>query len=165
MHWDSPAHYYPYPMPKCFRALDYLTGPVWKVARYTCAAPVLFGESDDYVDGGLLANNPSDSALSRIQAFHRSHNEKFPLSLVVSVGCGKYPFQRLGNVDFLFVGSQWSSLSGTSNLMALLSYAVSTVPVLFMFEPLLYQGVGWVGTWGLILQSTIQNCGFRESCK
>jgi calcium-independent phospholipase A2 len=103
------------------------TGPVWKVARYTCAAPVLFGESDDYVDGGLLANNPSDSALSKIQSFHRSRNEKFPVSLVVSVGCGKYPFLRLGNVDFLFVGSQWSSLSGTSNLMSLLSYAVSMI--------------------------------------
>ena len=99
---------------------------MWKVARYTCAAPVLFGESDEYVDGGVLANNPSDSALTRIQSFYRSRNEKFPLSLVVSVGCGKYPMQQLGNVDFLFIGSQgFSSLSGTSNLMALLSYAVS----------------------------------------
>lgn len=101
---------------------------MWKVARYTCAAPVLFGESDEYVDGGILANNPSDSGLSRIQSFYRSHGEKLPLSLVVSVGSGKYPLQVLGNVDFLFVGGQgWSSLSGTSNLMALLSYAVSYI--------------------------------------
>lgn len=99
---------------------------MWKVARYTCAAPVLFGEADKYVDGGILANNPSDSGLSRIQSFYRSRGEKLPLSLVVSVGTGKYPFQELGNVDFLFVGSHgWSSLAGTSNLMALLSYAVS----------------------------------------
>lgn len=104
------------------------TGPVWKVARYTCAAPVLFGEADDYVDGGVLANNPSESGLTKIQSFYRSRGEKLPVSLVVSVGCGKYPIQTLGNVDFLFVGSQgWSSLAGTSNLMSLLSYAVSHV--------------------------------------
>ena len=109
-----------------YHTVYYYPGPVWKVARYTCAAPVLFGEADEYVDGGLLANNPSDSGLSRIQSYYRSRKEKLPLSLVVSVGCGKYPFQALGNVDFLFVGGQgWSSLAGTSNLMALLSYAVS----------------------------------------
>ena len=101
---------------------------VWKVARYTCAAPVLFGEADQYVDGGLLANNPSDSGLSRIQSHFRSCGEKLPISLVVSVGTGKYPSQALGNVDFLFVGAQgWSSLSGTSNLRELLSYAVRTL--------------------------------------
>ena len=99
---------------------------MWKVARYTCAAPVLFGESDEYVDGGILANNPSDSGLSRIQSFYRGRGEKLPVSLVVSVGCGKYPTQAIGSVDFLFVGSQgWSSLAGTSNLIELLSYAVS----------------------------------------
>ena len=113
-------------------------GPVWKVARYTCAAPVLFGEADEYVDGGVLANNPSDSGLSRIQSYYRSRGEKLPLSLVVSVGSGKYPMQELGNVDFLFVGGQgWSSLAGTSNLMSLLSYAVSRsihTVWLFIFE-------------------------------
>ena len=103
-----------------------LAVPVWKVARYTCAAPVLFGESDQYVDGGILANNPSESGLSKIQSFYRSRGEKLPLSLVVSVGSGKYPLQTIGKVDFLFVGSQgWSSLAGTSNLLELLSYAVS----------------------------------------
>ena len=96
------------------------------MARYTSAAPVLFGEADGYVDGGLLANNPSDSGLTRIQSFYRSRGEKLPLSMVASVGCGKYPSQTIGNVDFLFVGGQgWSSLTGTSNLMTLLSYAVS----------------------------------------
>jgi len=98
------------------------------VARYTSAAPVLFGEADEYVDGGLLANNPSDSGLTRIQSHYRSRGEKLPISLVVSVGAGKYPARALGSVDFLFVGSQgWSSPFGTSNLMELLSFAVSEV--------------------------------------
>ena len=41
--------------------------PVWKVARYTTAAPVYFTECDDYVDGGVLANNPCSDALTKIQ--------------------------------------------------------------------------------------------------
>ena len=31
---------------------------VWKVARYTSAGPTYFSECDDFVDGGVLANNP-----------------------------------------------------------------------------------------------------------
>ncbi len=44
---------------------------VWKVARYTSAAPVFFKECDGYIDGGVLANNPSLEALSRIQKYLR----------------------------------------------------------------------------------------------
>lgn len=101
---------------------------MWKVARFTSAAPVLFGEFDDYVDGGVLANNPSESGLSKIQDFHRRRGEKLPISLVVSIGSGKYPIKKLGSVDFLFTGSSGFNLTsfkdGTSNLMSLLSYAV-----------------------------------------
>ena len=40
---------------------------VWKVARYTSAAPIYFTECDEYVDGGMLAKNPSCDALTKIQ--------------------------------------------------------------------------------------------------
>ena len=43
--------------------------PVWKVARYTTAAPVYFTECDNYVDGGVKANNPSAFGLTEIQSF------------------------------------------------------------------------------------------------
>ena len=39
---------------------------VWKVARYTSAAPVLFKECDNYIDGGVVANNPCNFALTHI---------------------------------------------------------------------------------------------------
>ena len=32
---------------------------VWKVARYTSAAPGFFAACDNYVDGGVKANNPT----------------------------------------------------------------------------------------------------------
>ena len=41
--------------------------PVWKVAVYTTAAPLYLIERDNYVDGGVLANNPSMQAIARIQ--------------------------------------------------------------------------------------------------
>ena len=108
-----------------------LIEPVWKVARYTSAAPVLFGESDDYVDGGVLANNPSESGLTKIQDFHRSRGEKLPISLVVSVGCGKYPRKELGCVDVFSGAEAWLDVRNvrdrTTNFMSLLTYAVSLV--------------------------------------
>ena len=42
---------------------------VWRVGRYTSAAPVYFTECDNFVDGGLLANNPCSDALTRIQVY------------------------------------------------------------------------------------------------
>ena len=44
---------------------------IWKVARYTSAAPMFFKEFEDYVDGGVLANNPCSYGFSAIQNFHR----------------------------------------------------------------------------------------------
>ena len=120
----------------CISDVVYI-GPVWKVARYTSAGPVMFGEADDYVDGGLLANNPSESGLTRIQDYYRSRGEKLPISLVVSVGSGKYPAKELGRVDYLFFGSQGGFdlahvKDRAANLMSLLSYAVSKSLVLHL---------------------------------
>ena len=42
---------------------------VWKVARYTSAAPLFFAECDSYVDGGVKANNPTHFALTEIQDY------------------------------------------------------------------------------------------------
>ena len=105
------------------------TEPVWKVARYTSAAPVLFGESDGFVDGGVLANNPSESGLTRIYNHYRSMGQKLPISLVVSVGCGKYPKKDLGSVDMFSGAAAWLDVRNvkdrTTNFMSLLTYAVS----------------------------------------
>ena len=57
-------------MCECLSSLSFAfscTVPVWKVARYTSAAPVYFTECDNYVDGGVKANNPCDYALTMIQ--------------------------------------------------------------------------------------------------
>ena len=71
----------------------------WKVGRYTSAAPFYFTEVDDYIDGGLLANNPCEDALTVIQEFYHSKGLKLPISLVVSIGAGINPPKDLGTVD------------------------------------------------------------------
>ena len=106
---------------------------VWKVARYTVGGPIYFSALDDYVDGGILANNPSASGLTKIQDFYRSKGQRLPISLVVSVGSGKLPDDELGSVDaheFLYFGKHWfdfkEHLSGRAkNLTTLLGNAVS----------------------------------------
>ena len=51
-------------------SFDYILAElVWKVARYTSAAPVFFAECDNYVDGGVKANNPTTFGLAEIQDF------------------------------------------------------------------------------------------------
>ena len=105
---------------------------VWKVARYTSASPIFFGEFENYVDGGILANNPCDCGLTAIQNFYRMQGQKLRVALVVSVGTGVYPAEKLGRVDaqeFLFFGKHWFKLSKlrnrATNLVSLLSNAVS----------------------------------------
>ena len=110
---------------------------VWKVARYTSASPLFFGEFENYVDGGVLANNPCDCGLTAIQNFYRLQGDQLRISIVVSIGTGVYPAQELGQIDaqeFLFFGMHWFHLSKLKekarNLITLLANAVSIYTVL-----------------------------------
>ena len=77
-----------------------LADKVWKVAYRTSAAPFYFKEEDNYIDGGLLANNPCEEALTAIQQFYQSKGQKLPISLLVSVGSGINPPKKLGSINF-----------------------------------------------------------------
>ncbi len=106
---------------------------MWKVARYTSAAPIFFTEFEGYVDGGVLANNPCEYGLSAIQRYHRERQVNLPIAMVVSLGTGLYPPEELGRIDaqeFLFFGKHWFSITDNvkkraKNLLALLTNAVS----------------------------------------
>ncbi len=93
-----------------------ITEPVWKVARYSSAAPLYFSELDNYVDGGVMANNPCDGGLAKIQSFYQAKNQRMPISCMVSVGSGLFPPSRLGKI---------SIFGGVQNLFRMLSDAVS----------------------------------------
>ena len=84
------------------------------------------------MDGGVLANNPCNQGLAKIQKFHHDLHKKLPIALVVSVGTGIYPPDTLGRVDaqeFLFFGRHWLDFTEhvkarAGNLISLLSNAV-----------------------------------------
>ena len=106
---------------------------MWKVARYTSAGPVYFNEKDNYVDGGVLAQNPSSVGLTAIQKHYHDRGMKLPISLVVSIGSGQFPDEDMGNVDatqYLHIGKHWFHIVSElgdriQSLTTLLSNAVS----------------------------------------
>lgn len=98
---------------------------IWKVARYTSAAPMYFTESDNYVDGGVMANNPCINGLNKIQAFHKERGIHLPISCMVSLGSGISPSQELGSVD-IFLRLRFAGMfRRAQDLISMLSSAVS----------------------------------------
>uniref|UniRef100_A0A8C2Z704 phospholipase A2 n=1 Tax=Cyclopterus lumpus TaxID=8103 RepID=A0A8C2Z704_CYCLU len=78
---------------------------VWRAARSSGAAPTYFRPMGRFLDGGLLANNPTLDAMSEIhqcnkalKAEGRGHQIK-KLGIVVSLGTGKPPQVVVSSVD------------------------------------------------------------------
>ena len=87
---------------------------------------MFFTECDNYVDGGVLANNPSESALTAIQKFYHERGCKLPIACVVSVGSGKHPSRDLGSMDTLSLKlMRMHMFRRVQNLVELLTRAVS----------------------------------------
>lgn len=86
-----------------------------------------FTECNNYVDGGVLANNPCIDGLTRIQAFFKDYNIELPIACMVSLGSGLCPTQELGPVDFhVFLRLKFSGmLKKAQSLITMLSSAVS----------------------------------------
>lgn len=86
--------------------------PIWKIARATSAAPVYFKSMKvgllRLLDGGLLANNPSQLARAEVRSMHRHHpsgsckptgatpeNGTDGIRFLVSLGTGKQASQLI----------------------------------------------------------------------
>ena len=72
---------------------------VWEAARASSAAPVYFHPfNEKFVDGGVMANNPTLDAMAEI--FHQSEKEgkDVHLGLVFSIGTGNPPSEKLEDV-------------------------------------------------------------------
>lgn len=103
---------------------------IWKVARYTSAAPMYFSELDGYIDGGILANNPSDDGLTVIQNYYQRLGERLDIAAIVSIGAGTFPAKDLGCTDVheMLLGMRILNIQEIQkrarNLLSLLSNAV-----------------------------------------
>ncbi|KFD57326.1 hypothetical protein M513_01837 [Trichuris suis] len=71
--------------------------PLWKVLRCTSAAPTYFTSVDNkFVDGGLIANNPSVDLLSEIQLYkmaleYTKSTEELEIGCLLNIGTGRIP--------------------------------------------------------------------------
>ncbi|XP_067354907.1 85/88 kDa calcium-independent phospholipase A2 isoform X1 [Channa argus] len=78
---------------------------VWRAARSSGAAPTYFRPMGRFLDGGLLANNPTLDAMSEIHQYNKALKaqgcsaEIKKLGIVVSLGTGKPPQVSVSSVD------------------------------------------------------------------
>ncbi|XP_014328752.1 85/88 kDa calcium-independent phospholipase A2 isoform X1 [Xiphophorus maculatus] len=78
---------------------------VWRAARSSGAAPTYFRPMGRFLDGGLLANNPTLDAMTEIHQFNKSLKAEGreanikKLGIVVSLGTGKPPQEVVTSVD------------------------------------------------------------------
>ncbi|XP_070776704.1 85/88 kDa calcium-independent phospholipase A2 [Enoplosus armatus] len=78
---------------------------VWRAARSSGAAPTYFRPMGRFLDGGLLANNPTLDAMSEIHLYNKAlkaeghEKELKKLGMVVSLGTGKPPQVVVSSVD------------------------------------------------------------------
>lgn len=75
---------------------------VWVAGRATSAAPFFFKQCGSYADGGLKANNPSMSGLTRMHEYYtESGRRDYKIGCVVSLGCGMF-HKKLEPLDAKF---------------------------------------------------------------
>uniref|UniRef100_A0A3P9AIA0 phospholipase A2 n=1 Tax=Esox lucius TaxID=8010 RepID=A0A3P9AIA0_ESOLU len=76
---------------------------VWRAARSSGAAPTYFRPMGRFLDGGLLANNPTLDAMTEIHQYNKAlkgrGSEVRRLGVVVSLGTGKPPQVVVNSVD------------------------------------------------------------------
>ncbi|XP_016150726.1 85/88 kDa calcium-independent phospholipase A2-like [Sinocyclocheilus grahami] len=78
---------------------------VWRAARSSGAAPTYFRPMGRFLDGGLLASNPTLDAMSEIHQYNKAlkaqgrESEVCRLGVVVSLGTGKPPQVVVNSVD------------------------------------------------------------------
>uniref|UniRef100_A0A8C1PY95 phospholipase A2 n=1 Tax=Cyprinus carpio TaxID=7962 RepID=A0A8C1PY95_CYPCA len=78
---------------------------VWRAARSSGAAPTYFRPMGRFLDGGLLANNPTLDAMTEIHQYNKAlkaqgrESEVCRLGAVLSLGTGKPPQVAVNSVD------------------------------------------------------------------
>lgn len=88
---------------------------LWEAARASGAAPTYFGAHGHFLDGGLIANNPSLDCLTEILEYNLAlkavgrESEAAPITAMVSLGTGNIPTTELQDIDVGRPGSLWGA--------------------------------------------------------
>ncbi|KAK5642233.1 hypothetical protein RI129_008400 [Pyrocoelia pectoralis] len=103
---------------------------IWHVGRATGAAPTYFRAFGRFLDGGLIANNPTLDALTEIHEYNLAlratgrESETSPLSIVVSLGTGLIPVTPVHGLDVFRPESLWDT---TRLVMGISSFGILLV--------------------------------------
>lgn len=103
---------------------------LWHAARATGAAPSYFRAFGKFLDGGLIANNPTLDAMAEIHEYNLAlkaigrEDEVVPLSLVVSLGTGLIPVTPLNNIDVFRRESLWDTARCAMGILVLVELLV-----------------------------------------
>ena len=92
---------------------------VWEAGRATTAAPIYFPpHKERYIDGGVMANNPTLSAMTEVVQAAVEEKKQAKFGLVVSIGTGYGPSLPVKDVG-MYVPSLTTLLNIPSTLSAL----------------------------------------------
>ncbi|XP_066602685.1 85/88 kDa calcium-independent phospholipase A2-like [Prorops nasuta] len=129
--YESPSQLLNVPVNTVFkRTLHPEEQLLWKAARASGAAPSYFRAFGRFLDGGLIANNPTLDAITEIHEYNLAlkainlEEEVIDLSLVVSLGTGLVPTIPLSDVDIFRPDSLWGTYK--------LAFGVSTMATLLV---------------------------------
>ncbi|KAK2586301.1 hypothetical protein KPH14_001551 [Odynerus spinipes] len=129
--YESPSELLKVPQNHDFKAtLSPQEQLLWKAARATGAAPSYFRAFGRFLDGGLIANNPTLDAMTEIHEYNLAlhvvgrEKEVVPLSLVVSLGTGLVPVAPLTDIDVFLPESLWDTAKIAMGLSALATLLV-----------------------------------------
>ena len=100
---------------------------LWEVAKATSAAPYFFPTfQGKFLDGGIMANNPTLDAMVEIQNQAEMEEKEVKMGCVLSLGTGFAPAKSIDNIEvfmpglnFKTIASLQETLSGIQNLFDL----------------------------------------------
>ena len=104
---------------------------MWRAARGTGAAPSFFRAMGPFLDGGLIANNPTLDVLTDIHKYNRSvrGNKTSPFGVVVSLGTGVPPPVHVPSFDVFKPESIWEATNVLMGARALGELLVDQVTI------------------------------------
>ncbi|XP_066992758.1 85/88 kDa calcium-independent phospholipase A2 [Anabrus simplex] len=114
--YESPSSLMKVPINNAFQPLPSPDEQLmWRAARATGAAPSYFRAYGRFLDGGLIANNPTLDVLTEIHEYNLAleqvgrKKEVCPPTVIVSLGTGLIPLNELKGIDVFRPESLWDT--------------------------------------------------------
>ena len=105
---------------------------VWEACRISSTAPIFFPALDDkFLDGGLMANNPTLDAMVEIMDQNKKDGKPCKISCIVSLGNGIPKVKSVDNIEVFLPGFSMKAItsipSSLKGLGSLFSHLVTQV--------------------------------------